>query len=376
MSNPAAPTEPPGTTVPVTTGDPPGPARSSRASKVLVTLAAVLVIVGIAGAYVKLPYVIESPGDATPVDTYLRIRGVKRYQHDGALLLLTVRVSSGRPNVWRFLQANLDDDSRVIGEKDYFGTTPRRKVQRQSVQMMTESQLAAKQAALTRLGYDVTVTGTGAQVEQVVAGSPAAKGGLQAGDVITAIDGTPVTVRDQVGQIVQAAPIGTTFAVTLQRHDITRTVDVTSGTAPSGDIKGKPYFGIAATTADLKFDFPVDVSIDAGDISGPSGGLAFTLTIIDDLTPGNLTGGAKVAVTGTIDGDGNVGEVGGVAQKAVAARAAGAKLMIVPRSEVKEARSTADGMKLVGVRNLTGALKVLREHGGARLPAVPAAPAA
>ncbi len=153
--------------------------------------------------------------------------------------------------------------------------------------------------------------------------------------MITAIDGTSVTVRDQVGQIVQAAPVGTTFSVTVRRKHDEHTFDVTSGTAPAGDIKGKPYFGIAASTADLKFDFPVDISIDAGDISGPSGGLAFALTIIDDLTPGDLTGGARVAVTGEIDGAGNVGEVGGVPQKAVAARQAGATLMIVPQAEVK-----------------------------------------
>ena len=191
--------------------------------------------------------------------------------------------------------------------------------------------------------------------------------------MITAIDGTSVTVRDQVGQIVQAAPVGTTFSVTVRRKHDDHTFDVTSGTAPAGDIKGKPYFGIAASTADLKFDFPVDISIDAGDISGPSGGLAFALTIIDDLTPGDLTGGAKVAVTGEIDGAGNVGEVGGVPQKAVAAREAGATLMIVPQAEVKGARSTAGDMKVVGVRILDDALKVLRRHGGAPLPAVPAA---
>ena len=56
-----------------------------------------------------------------------------------------------------------------------------------------------------------------------------------------------------------------------------------------------------------------------------------TLAILDDLTPGNLTGGMRVAVTGTIDSEGNVGEIGGIEQKAVAARAAHVKLFIVPQ---------------------------------------------
>ena len=82
----------------------------------------------------------------------------------------------------------------------------------------------------------------------------------------------------------------------------------------------------------MHVDFPLKIKIATGDVSGPSGGLAFALTIIDDLTPGNLTGGKKIAVTGTIEPDGTVGDVGGVAQKTVAARAAGARLMIVPRA--------------------------------------------
>ena len=162
-----------------------------------------------------------------------------------------------------------------------------------------------------------------------------------------------VTLRDQVGAAVQTQPVGTTFTVGVDRNGKQRTLDVTSAAAPSGPLRGKPYFGIAAATEQLKVEFPVDIVVNAGDVSGPSGGLAFTLTIIDRLTPGDLTGGAKVAVTGEIDAAGNVGEVGGVPQKAVAARAAGATLMIVPVPEVKDARSKAGSMKVVGVRAAT-----------------------
>ncbi len=95
-------------------------------------------------------------------------------------------------------------------------------------------------------------------------------------------------------------------------------------------------------TKDLKLDFPVDVKIDPGAVSGPSAGLAFTLTIIDELTPGSLTGGKKVAVTGTMDLGGNVGEVGGVPQKTAAALDAGAKLFLVPTPEVAQAKARRD----------------------------------
>jgi PDZ domain-containing protein len=348
------------------------PPRRNRSGRVLLGSVVLVLLVAIVGSYIKVPYVIFSPGSATPVDDYVTVKGVKRYDHKGEVLLLTVSVSNGRPNLWRFVQAKLDHDSRIMGEQDYFGDVPRGKAEQQSVQMMTESQLAAKQAALTKLGYDVQVTGTGARVVQVVKGSPAARGGIKAGDVIVAVDGAPVTVRDQLGTIVQSRPVGTTFTITIQRDGGTEDLTVTSGTAPSGELEGKPYLGVGTVTENLAVKFPVDVRIDAGDVSGPSGGLAFALTIIDDLTPGDLTGGTKVAVTGEIDGSGNVGEVGGVPQKAVAARDAGARLMIVPKREVADARTRAGSMKVVGVENLDGALRVLRRNGGAPL-ALPAA---
>jgi PDZ domain-containing protein len=101
-------------------------------------------------------------------------------------------VSRGRPNVWRFLAAKLDDDSKIIGEDSYLGGQSRARVNRQNVVAMDDSQIAAKAVALNELGYDVTATGAGAVVAQVVKGAPA-DGKLEIGDVITAVDGVPVT---------------------------------------------------------------------------------------------------------------------------------------------------------------------------------------
>ena len=109
-------------------------------------------------------------------------------------------------------------------------------------------------------------------------------------------------------------------------------------------------------------------------MSGPSAGLAFTLTILDELTPGDLTGGKKVAVTGTIRADGSVGPIGGAQQKAVTARRAGAKLFLVPTEEVKEARSRAGGMKVAGIGTLDDALRELKNFGGQHAGVPPATP--
>jgi PDZ domain-containing protein len=101
-----------------------------------------------------------------------------------------------------------------------------------------------------------------------------------------------------------------------------------------------------------------------------------SLAILDDLTPGNLAGGTRVAVTGTIGFAGTVGEIGGIEQKAVAARAAGARLFIVPACTTPETKTSCEAdlqratkragakVKVVPVKTFDEALRVLRENGG------------
>jgi len=124
--------------------------------------------------------------------------------------------------------------------------------------------------------------------------------------------------------------------------------------------------GITLSPSDLvDYDLPIDVSIDSDRVGGPSAGLAFALAIVDVLTPGELTGGANVATTGTIRIDGSVGRVGGVKQKTFAALESDVELFIVPIDEEEEARSFAgDAMRVVGVETLDDAIEALSELGG------------
>lgn len=116
-------------------------------------------------------------------------------------------------------------------------------------------------------------------------------------------------------------------------------------------------------------DFGFEVDFDTGNVGGPSAGLAFSLAVLDQLTEGELTGGAKVAVTGTIDASGNVGAVGGVPQKAAAVRDLKADIFIVPvelgEAELDRVRAIAgDNLEIVPVATLDEALAVLEDLGG------------
>jgi PDZ domain-containing protein len=200
---------------------------------VLAITVAVIGLILVIGSVVRLPYVIYSPGEATPVNDVVNISGARTYRHRGEVLFLTVSVSRERPNVWRYLVAKADDDSTIVGEDDYLQGASRRTVQRENVAAMDDSQLAAKKVALEELGYKVTASGTGAVVIGVYPDTPAV-GHLRTGDVITAIDGQPVRLRDQVGEIVRSKRAGTTFTFTVTRKGRTRSESITTEEAPSG----------------------------------------------------------------------------------------------------------------------------------------------
>lgn len=351
------------------------PKRRRRPLLAAGTIVGVLVIIALlAGALIRLPYVLIAPGNASVVQRVVKVQGAPTYSHRGDLLFLTVSVSSDRPNVFAVLSGWLDDNTDVEPEDKVLQGRSRAEDERLSKLEMADSQMTAKRVALERLGYTVPVSGQGAVVTAVEKGAPA-DGKLRVGDVITGVDGQPVTLSEQLGPIVRSRAAGQPVTFTVERDHTTSDVTIVSRATPGGQCRGRAQVGVSTGTRSEKFDFPVDVNIDTGKVSGPSAGLAFTLTILDELTPGDLTGGKKVAVTGTIEPDGSVGPIGGAAQKAVAAQKAGAKLFLVPKAEVKEARSRADGMKVVGVATLDDALRELQKFGGDNTALPPAPPA-
>jgi PDZ domain-containing protein len=106
--------------------------------------------------------------------------------------------------------------------------------------------------------------------------------------------------------------------------------------------------------------FPFGVQISSGDVGGPSAGLMWALGLYDLLTPGDLTRGKVIAGTGTIDTQGNVGPIGGIQDKVVAAERAGAQVFLVPRANMADLRGVATGsMRLVPVSTFEQALEVL-----------------
>jgi Lon-like protease len=356
------PTAPPAPTAPPVPPPPwplPPPRTRRKLPWILGTIGTILVVASLVASFIQLPYYTISPGDALDVNGLVTVHGARRYPPKGSVMLLFVRERS-QINAWRWLQASLDSEIDLVKAKQFAGDLDPAEIDAEAVADMANSQDAAKYVALRRLGYRVTVERR-TKIEAVIANRPAA-GILQPGDIITSVDRSEVTAPDSLSKIMKTKHPGDEISVGFTRSGRRHTASIRVG----ADAQRRPVIGVFLSEP-LKF--PIDVNIDTSDIGGPSAGLAMSLSILDELTPGNLTGGKMIAVTGEIASDGKVGDVGGVGQKAVAARHRGAALFIVPFHEVADARTRAGSMPVVGVRTLSDALTALRKAGGDPLPA-------
>jgi len=320
-----------------------------------------LLALWVAAAIESLPYVTYNPGltvnvlgDNDEGKPIIQIEGKSTYTDDGELRMTTVFVSQrdAHNHLFELMQSWISRSSAVYPKASIYpegGTVKQDKQEGQAE--MTSSQDAATAAALTELGYDVTE----AVVAGVDKGSPA-DGTLKAGDVVLAVDGTEVANSDELVTAVKAADAGTPIEFDVRRKGKDLQLSVTPR-----EVDGRPQVGIQVGTQTTKFPVDVTIAIDPN-IGGPSAGLMFSLGIYDTLTKGSLTDGRTIAGTGTIDAAGNVGPIGGIQQKIVGARNAGAELFLVPPDNCDEAVGAANGdMRLVEAPSTHSAIDSIKK---------------
>ncbi|MEU7026904.1 PDZ domain-containing protein [Streptomyces sp. NPDC046275] len=349
-------------------------------------LASTLVLITLlcVGVLIPVPYAEMSPGPTVNTlgeargEPVLQISGHQTYPTSGNLNMTTVRVTGAdyRMNAVEAVYGWLAHDSVVVPHDTLYpdGKTEEESSQ-ENAEEFSQSQESAKVAALKELDIPVT---TRVVVATVVKGTPA-EGKLHAGDVIRAVDGTPVKepgdVAEQVtkrkpGQdvVFTIVPAKAAAAAEKAHKDATETERVVIRTVKSGE-GDRAIVGIQAGT-DHVFPFTIDIKL--ADVGGPSAGLMFALGIVDKLTPGQLTGGKFIAGTGTIDDKGEVGPIGGIEMKLVGARRAGAQYFLTPADNCAAAASdTPAGLTLIKVDTIddaTKSLEKLRNGDTASLP--------
>ncbi len=320
--------------------------------------------IGLVGLLVfQTPYVIEQPGPAYDVlaesegKPVISITGAKTFPTKGNLDLLTVQVVGNRdrtPNWLQIFAAWMDPSKSVQPIDAVFPvnqTTEQSNAE--STAMMEQSQQTAIAVALTKLGYEVPVE---LYVSEVTKSSPAS-GKIIAADFIRSVDGQKVSTIEQLREKVNLYDGSKPITLVVSRNSQEKSFELT----PVKDETGAYRVGILVG---YRYEFPVNIKLQLGDVGGPSGGMIFALGIYDELTPGSLLGNSHVAGTGTISDSGEVGPIGGIQQKLYGASQAGAKYFLAPADNCSEViGNIPEGLQVFRVKTFDEALTAVEKIG-------------
>jgi len=342
----------------------------------LVAVFSVIVLTCVA-FLVPVPYVTMRPGpvfntlgdfDGSPMFTFGD--DVKVYETSGTLDFTTVSVSRSSTDVSlaEAVRAYFSPNVAVVPRSNVYpeDTTDKQSTEESAAQL-SSSKDSSTAAALRAAGYKVTEVPTVGSVLD----DGAAAGLLEPGDIVTGVDGKAVDKADDVVKGIGIHKPGEAVVLDVTREGKAASVSIV--TEPSPDDPKIPRVGITMTVG---FRFPIEVDNNVGQqIGGPSAGTMFALAIYDKLTPGELTGGARIAGTGAIDPDGLVEPIGGIRQKMAGAHADDVKTFLVPAGNCGEATDGDDfGMSLVKITNLDDAidsLEALADNPDAKVPRCP-----
>jgi PDZ domain-containing protein len=317
----------------------------------LVVVAALLV----ASAWIRMPYYAVGPGPARSVMPLITFSGATRYAPvpGSDLEMTTVRYYQVTP--MQAVAAWIDPNLDLVSQDLLYPTGDVALENQRSISQMDQSKIDATGLVLRRLTGYPQEHGDGALVESVVQGC-SADGRLFPGDIITEIDAEPVHDTRDVRRIVHGAREGQPLSFTL---DVDGTIEHETFTRKPCGPHHHLLVGFNSVNA-----FPLPVQISSDDIGGPSAGLMWALGLYELMTPGDLVAGRRIAGTGTIDLAGNVGPIGGIRDKVVAAQRVGAQIFLAPEDDMPElAGVDFGGMQVISVASFGEALRALRPGG-------------
>ena len=326
----------------------------------------------------------RTPASAQPVDERIVFGDLgdlaEQYPPDGDVFFVTVTEPAQSVLSWF---AGRDEPAiQFLTSEEKFGVQTPQQRRRFALESMRSSEQVAQFVALERVGFDVGLAEGDVLIQDMVCLEPSEDGSecvtwspsddvLDPGDRILEVDGEAIDGVEDLSRMLAGLQPGDVVTMRVDRPEdgeLEVEVELTaSPDEPDRTIVG--FFPFDTRRVEL----PFELDIDTGSIGGPSAGLAFTLTLIDELTPGELTGGRNVAVTGTIELDGSVGAIGGLRQKASAVAQTGVDVFIVPaaqgEADIEAARlAGGDDLTIITVATLEEALEALEALGGDPIP--------
>lgn len=322
-------------------------------------IAAIIVLIS---SFYYLPFYVSKPGMAKELEPIIEVEN--GFDEQGSFMLTTVRM--GRANIYSYAIAKLSKYQEIFPIKAIRNENESDKEYNvRQLHLMATSKLAAIETAYKKAGLPIDYNYNGIFVLNVMPGMPA-EGKLEAGDRIFKVDGKEFESSEQFIQYVSGKSVGDEVTFEVDRNE-----DIQEVKIPLEILKETGKAGVGISLVDDK-EIVVDptVTINSEDIGGPSAGFMFSLEIYNQLTEEDLTRGYPIAGTGTIDLNGNIGPIGGIEQKIIAADKAGAEIFFAPnekgasdsnyRAAVKTAKDIKTKMKIIPVDTFDEAISYLK----------------
>ncbi len=324
-------------------------------------LIGLLIVFIIISNFIPTGYQIISPGIAADLSTIIQVE--EAYEnHQGAFFLTSV--SSENASLWNIIQHSI---FRPAGHRltPITEQLPPDMDMERFIELMTrlmeESKYQAQALAFDRAGYDHSVTGEGALIEEVLTDGTA-YGELKTGDIIKEIDGQEVEFANDAAEIIRAREIGETVFLQVLRDGQLQEFEL-----ETVELAGNPEhasIGVYIKTYNFNYQFPLEVVFNTEGIIGPSAGSMFVLEIYNQLTTEDITAGRKIAGTGSVSSDGKVNKIDGVKQKIIAAEKIGANVFILPEENFQQISATEQELELVPVENIDDIFSFLEKSLG------------
>ena len=333
---------------------------SSKNKKLLIVFLFLFIIIS-SLSLIQTEYYFMSPGP--PYQWDIDYGEIDNYEFDGSLYQLTVRRDEANVLIyfWSLINDSYDLYPREVILPD--GVTPK-ELSEISIQNMRTSENVAIAVALKNVGYEISSKGDGVAVVGILDDSPV-KDKLKKGDLLNSINNKDISSATEFISTLRTYSIGETVSIGLLREidGNKKTLTIETTLIEHVEYEGEPMVGFLATTVNERFDFPFEIDIKTGNVGGPSAGLMMALNVYNNLIPEDLTNSMIVAGTGTIEIDGSVGPVGGIKQKVIAAKKAGAELILVPVANFEEAKIfETEETAIVAVDSFSEALSVISQY--------------
>ena len=341
---------------------PSGESRRRRRLRRAVVAGSFILVVALIAAVFLVPVnaVIEAPGPTWNVldngsssdQDVLKVSGTETYPTEGALRMTTVSVSGcpGYPvTTADLIAAWFSADKRIVDRDEVCPQDQSaEQVEETGKAQMTASQDSAVIAALVETGKAGAMHLTVTEVTEQQTSTE-----IQAGDVLETItpEGGQMTTLasfSQLRELMTTIPEGTRVTLGVRRGDQKASAALTT-IAPQEGTTGS----LLGLSLKISVDSPVEATFGLSDVGGPSAGMMFALGVVDEITPGSLTGGKDISGTGTIDMTGQVGPIGGIQQKMAGARESGSTFFLAPASNCNEVKGhEPKGMQVFAVNTL------------------------